>query len=147
VSTPEHWFTLAAFSELVPGKLSVTGIVKVIGAFEDPNRRVDARGLTLDPLTGSADPTRCTTCNVAKPETVLVQPYELVVDRAPPAADLQLSLVYRPIERLDLTATLYNAVDNKRYSPDIFNDYSPRNEITPALYEPLSFLVSATYTY
>jgi outer membrane receptor protein involved in Fe transport len=148
LSVPEHWFSLLGVAQLVPDKLQLSTMVKIYGAMEDPNRRVEARDLAFDPVTGNADQAKCYGCaNVTDPQTVKVEPYELVVDRLPPAAELQLGVRWNPVERLTLSGTVYNTFANKHYSLDAFNDLAPRLEILPTTYEDFRFLTQATYTF
>lgn len=137
-SMPEHWFHVASVVRL-GGGFEAHGIVRVIGAFEDPNRRVEHRGLMADPVTGHADPANSS-------QTVAVQPWELVVDRIPPGGELQLGLTYTT-GKLSVQATAYNALNARHFQPDAFNDHQPRLEILPNAYEDFRFFASATYSY
>lgn len=155
-SVPEHWFNVGGVVSLVPGTLEATGIVRVLGAFEDPNRRVEYRDLEFDCslsqfdgdgnvvgpcLPGYADPSN-------REQTVGVQPHEVVVDRIPPAAELQIGVRYRGMgDRLTVQATAYNALNATHYQPDAFDDMQPRLEILPHNYEAFRFFASATYNY
>jgi hypothetical protein len=81
-------------------------------------------------------------------ETVHVYPYETVIDRAPPAADLQVGLRYRASgDRLTLQATLYNAFALERYEYDPSDDLEPRLDITPNRFAGTRFYVSGTYSF
>ncbi len=147
-SMPEHWFNVAGVATMVPDKFQVIGLLKIYGAMEDPNRRVEARDLQFEPMYGSADPGQCYGCpGVATPQTVIVEPYELVVDRLPPAAELQIGFRWFPTEKLQVQATAYNTFNNKHYSLDAFNDWAPRLEILPHEYEAFRFFASATYNF
>jgi outer membrane receptor protein involved in Fe transport len=134
LSMPEHWFNFTAIANLVPDKVEAMGMLKIYGAMEDPNRRVEARGLGFNMADGT-------------PQTVVVNPYELVVDRLPPAAELQLGVAWHPTPKLNVQGTVYNAFANKHYELDVFNDREPRLEIVPTENESFRFFASAAYTF
>jgi outer membrane receptor protein involved in Fe transport len=139
-SVPNNWFNLSSINPLIEDTLELATIVRVYGAFEDPNRRVEARDLERDPMTGGAtfgDPT----------QTVNVSPYETVIDRQAPAAELQIGLRWQPSEALQVSGTLYNAFSNERGAYDSFDDLEPRLEITPAQFEAFRFFANAVYTF
>jgi outer membrane receptor protein involved in Fe transport len=138
-SMPNQWFNMTLVSELVQDRLELATILHIYGAFEDPNRRVEARGLAPDPDTGAITPGIPT-------QTVGVFPYEMVIDRAPPSADLQLGVVVLLLDgKLRLQATVYNAFNSERFEYDAANDYEPRLDITPNRFEAFRFFTSATY--
>jgi outer membrane receptor protein involved in Fe transport len=140
MSVPNNWFTLKLINSLVADKLSLATVLHIYGAFEDSNRRVEARGLVRDPITGQA--------HAGNPmETVSVGATETVIDRAAPAAELQVGLLWTPLEQLELQGTLYNAFDSNRTSYDSFNDLEPRLEITPQQFEEFRFFLSGKYTF
>jgi outer membrane receptor protein involved in Fe transport len=136
---PEHWFNLGAVVSLIPGTLEASGTLRVLGAFEDPNLRVEARDLMYDE-NGHA--------SISDPsQTVRVYPTEMVLDRIAPAAELQLGLRLRTMkDRLTVTASTYNTLDAEFYQPDVFQDYEPRNEYLPNPYEAFRFYLTMTYT-
>ena len=139
-TVPNNWFNLSSINPLVEDKLELATIVRVYGAFEDPNRRVESRDLARDPMTGGAninDPT----------QAVSVSPYETVIDRQAPAGELQVGLRWLPMEELQVQGTLYNAFSNERGAYDSFDDLEPRLEITPAKFEAFRFFASATYAF
>jgi hypothetical protein len=77
-----------------------------------------------------------------------VYPYETVIDRAPPAADVQVGVRFRGLDdKLTLQATLYNAFALERYEYDPSNDLEPRLDITPNRFASLRFYLSGTYTF
>jgi outer membrane receptor protein involved in Fe transport len=136
---PEHWFHLSGFVTLLPRRLRTHVSVKVLGAFEDPNRRVEARDLAPDPVTrdltlGNGD------------QTVVVATTDLAMDRIAPTAELEVGLRYALVEqRLTLAATVQNALNARHYQPDAFHSYQPRTEFLPNPYEDIRFFVSATW--
>jgi outer membrane receptor protein involved in Fe transport len=129
---PEHWFDLATVFSLIPTKLTATARMKITGAAEDPNRLVEYRGLTYDAM--------------GEPQSVSVAATDLVLDRLPPQADLSLGVSYMPNKHLTLRATVYNALLQHAYQPDVFGDYEPHLEYlpnpTPGFRAYLSALVS-----
>ncbi len=138
-SMPNNWFNLSAVNPLT-GKLELATVLRVYGAFEDPNRRVEARNLSQDMMTGAAfstDPM----------QVVSVTATEVVMDRIAPAAELQVGLHWQPTEKASVQATLYNAFSNERGSYDNANDLEPRLEITPFTFEAYRFFVSGSYTF
>ena len=130
---PEHWFNLSTVHELVPGKLSATTNLRVAGAAEDPNRLVEYRGMT------GTMPTCVMGCSVAATD--------LVLDRLPPSAELSAGLLYQPVPKLTLRATIYNALSGHYYQPDAFFDYEPHLEYLPNPYPGFRGYVSALYQY
>jgi outer membrane receptor protein involved in Fe transport len=140
-SEPENWFNLGAVISLIPRRLEINAGLRVIGAFEDPNIRVETRNLSYDPVTGSA--------GLSTPgQLVQVAPTEQVLDRIPPAGQLQLGIRWRgPKDRYVITATAYNALTARTYQPDPFMDFEPRNEMQPNPYEDFSFFTTATFSY
>jgi outer membrane receptor protein involved in Fe transport len=140
MTVPNHWFTLRSVNTIVPDKLSVATMLHIYGSFEDPNRRVEARGLVRDPLTGAAHAGNAM-------ETVSVVATEVVIDRAPPAAEVQVGVLWTPYDNLELQGTVYNAFDSNRTSYDNFNDLEPRLEITPQQFEAFRFFLSGKYTF
>jgi outer membrane receptor protein involved in Fe transport len=140
-SNPEHWFNVGGVVSLIPKRLELNATFKVIGAFEDPNLRVDSRDLQYDPLTGHA--------GFSMPGQLLsVLPTENVLDRIPPAGELQLGIRYRGWrDRVTIQATAYNALNARHFQPDAFYDFEPRNEYIPNPYEDFRFFGSASFAY
>ncbi len=133
-SLPEHWFNFSTVFNLVTDKLSGTTNLKVMGATEDPNRLVDyrdsmydANGLVVNPI------------NVAATD--------MVVDRLPPVMDLSIGLTWTPMEKLLVRATVYNALLQHSYQPDVFFDYEPHLEYVPSPFEGFRAYLSAMYQY
>jgi outer membrane receptor protein involved in Fe transport len=138
-SVPNNWFNLSSVNPL-PWHLELATVLRVYGAIEDPNRRVEARGLTQDPLTGAAFPSD-------PMQVVTVGATETVIDRMAPAAEVQVGLRWLPSEKLSLQLTEYNAFANERGSYDNASDLEPRLEITPAAFESYRVFVSGTYMF
>jgi len=134
---PENWFSLASVWSLIPGKLSATADLKITGAFEDPNRLVEYRGINYatQPKPGSVT------------NSVTVAATDLVMDRLPPTADLSLGLSFVPIPKLAIRVSAYNALVSHAYQPDVFFDYEPHLEYLPNPYEGFRAYVSAMYQY
>ncbi len=135
---PEHWFSLGVVARL-NARLSFTTTARVTSAFADPNRLVEYRDLSFGD-NGSISP------DPASGQSVVVQPYELVLDRIPPAVDLNAGLQVTGMdERLVVRATVYNALDARNYQPDATNSHSPRLDILPNPYERIAFFLTASY--
>ena len=128
-SLPENWFSLATVFSLIPSKLSATTTLKVVGSYEDPNRLVEYRDLTM---TGPP---------------VTVMPTDLVMDLLPPAAELTLGIQYMPTSKLTFRATVYNAIAEHTYQPDAFYDYEPHLEYMPNPYPSFRAYVAGIYAY
>ena len=125
---PEHWFNLATVFQLVPGKLSATTNLTVLGAAEDPNRLVEYRDATTS-------------------MPVTVAPTDLVMDRLPPIAELSLGLTWTPREKLAIRASMFNVLSGHTYQPDAFFDYEPHLEYLPNPYEGFRAYLSALLQY
>ncbi len=144
---PEHWFNLTSVNRLGE-HLELATVVRVYGAHEDQNRRIDSSGLELD-----ADGHAVSHPDPANPMELIpgsidVKPSEVVVDRLPSSAELQLGVRYSLLDdQLVLQATAYNALNTTRYTPDSFNGYQPRIEFQPSIFETFRFFASATYTF
>jgi outer membrane receptor protein involved in Fe transport len=131
---PEHWFNLASIFSLVPNKLTAMTNLKIVGAMEDPNRLVEYRDASFDMM--------------GEPVNVVnVLPTDLVMDRLPPQADLQLGMTYTPTEKLMIRATVYNALVQHRYHVDAFMDYEPHLEYQANPAPRLRAYLSAMYSY
>jgi outer membrane receptor protein involved in Fe transport len=125
---PENWFSLATVFSLIPSKLSATTTLKVVGAYEDPNRLVEYR-------------------NATETMPVTVAPTDLVMDYLPPAAELTLGLQYQPTSKLTFRATVYNALSEHTYQPDAFFDYEPHLEYLPNPYPSFRAYLAGIYAY
>jgi outer membrane receptor protein involved in Fe transport len=136
VTMPNNWFNLMSVNRL-SARLELASAVRVWGSFEDPNRRVEARGLVVD---ANGVPTMAM-------GNIAVQPWEMVIDRDPPAAEVQLGLRWRPFDALQVQATVYNAFNNHRLAYDNSNDLEARIEVTPARFEGFRFFSSAIYAF
>src|SRR5262249_35978419 len=53
-SNPEHWFNFGGVVSLIPRTLELNANLRVFGAFEDPNIRIETRDLVFDPLSGNS---------------------------------------------------------------------------------------------
>jgi hypothetical protein len=140
LNLPENWFNVGAVISIIPKHLELSANLRILGAFEDPNRRVDARDLSYDTLghASASDPT----------QTQIVGANEVVLDRIPPSGELQVGLRFLTLkDRLQIQATAYNSFNAQNYQPDGFSDYQPRLEIQPIPYEKFRFFTSATYAY
>ena len=140
-SMPNHWFNLSAVNSIIKDRLELATVLHVYGAFEDPNRRIEARDIAFDPDLGVSIPTN--------PDQVVTNDAtETVIDHMPPAADLQIGLRLHLLDdKLLLQATAYNAFGNERYEYDPSNDLEPRLDITPNRFEAFRFYASATYSF
>jgi outer membrane receptor protein involved in Fe transport len=138
-SLPEHWFNVGAVFNLIPGMLEASGTMRIYGAFEDPNVRVEARDLTYDDLGqpyGEGVGQRT------------VQAYEQVLDRIPASGELEVGIRWLfPKLHTVIQATAYNALNAHRFQPDGFFDYEPRLEFLPNPYEDFRFFASAIVSY
>jgi outer membrane receptor protein involved in Fe transport len=130
---PENWFSLGTVFSLIANKLTATTTLKVMGAAEDPNRLVEYRNSTLS---GN---------NVMNPVTVAAT--DLVMDRLPPIAELSAGVQYSPTPKIALRATVYNALFQHSYQPDVEYNYAPELEYLPNPYESFRAFVSAMYSY
>ncbi len=133
-SLPEHWFNFAAVFALISNKLTATTSLKVAGAAEDPNRLVEYRGSSY-----AADGT------VMNPTVVAAT--DAVLDRLPPIADLSAGITWTPTPKLLVRATVYNALMQHAYQPDVSFDYEPHLEYLPNPYEGIRAYLSALYSY
>jgi outer membrane receptor protein involved in Fe transport len=145
-SMPEHMFHLAGVFNLIDDKLTAVTDLRVVGAMEDANRLVEHRGLHY------AGP------GESVPEGTIVDengnvaafnsgPSQIVVDRLPPAADLELGLAWTPTDKITVRATVFNAFDARYYQPDAFFDYEPRLEFLPNPWEDIRAYLSAQVAY
>jgi hypothetical protein len=119
---------------LVTNKLTATTNLKFTGATEDPNRIVEYRDSSY-------------TADGSVMNPITVGPTDLVFDRLPPVADLTLGLTWTPTPKLLVRGTVYNALVQHAYVPDVFFDYEPHLEHLPNPYEGLRAYVSAVYQY
>jgi outer membrane receptor protein involved in Fe transport len=138
-SAPEHWFNFTTVASLINEKLVGTASLKVTGSAEDPNRLVEYRDITYGPDGRPMSPTGA--------PGVDVYPTDLTFDKIPPVADLTLGLTWTPVQNFLLRATVYNALMQHAYQPDIFFDYEPHAEYMPNPYEGIRAYLSAMYQY
>jgi len=128
---PEHWFTMSAVFDT--GKyVDINTGLRVIGAFEDPNRVVDQT--LYNPTTKNA---------------LVVQPSDVAVDRIPPQGQVQLGIRLKNLglKGLEVKADAYNLLNNGGYQGDYFYDHTPRLEITPTPTAKFRFFAYAEYHY
>jgi outer membrane receptor protein involved in Fe transport len=148
---PNNWFTLTGIFNLVDDKLMASTALRVIGAHEDFNRLVEYRnvhycrpdevsaGTCMDgDIVNDIDPTQ---------SFLTTLPTDLVLDRIPPVAELNIGVTFRPTEKLILTGEVINALDNLGYQPDVFFTLEPRLEFLPNPYERFRAYLGATYMY
>ena len=136
ITMPEHWLAMSSILSVVPKRFEIHTTLRVNGAFEDPNRRGDTRGFTYDPTTGHAD------------NTVTVKANELVVDRIPAGANLQVGARYTTSDnKMVVAATAYNSLNATNYQPEPLHAYSPRTTFYPAPFPRFRFFVTASYRY
>ena len=74
-------------------------------------------------------------------------PSQIVMDRLPPAADLELGLAWTPTRRLTVRGTVYNVFNARYFQPDAFFDYEPRLEFLPNPWEDMRAYLSASLSY
>jgi len=137
---PENWFNLTGIFQLSEDILATTNL-RVLGAFEDPNRIIEYRIYGYDEFGRVINTTN------DQRELIISHVNDMTLDRIPPDADLTLGLSYTGIKRLQLNAIAYNALNGRNFQPDVFHDYMPRYEILPNPYEDFRFYVNATYNY
>jgi outer membrane receptor protein involved in Fe transport len=135
-SMPEHWFNLGAVFNLVDKRLTATSNIRVTGAYEDANRLVEYRDLAFDEMG-----------NLAAGSTIVVNASEVVMDRLPPIADLELGVTWMPTSKILIRGTVFNALNGRFYQPDAFFDYEPHLEFLPNPYEDFRAYISAAYQY
>jgi outer membrane receptor protein involved in Fe transport len=129
-SVPNHWFTAAgAFKILQRGhwQLWANTTLRVIGAFEDPNRTI-----------------RC-----SSPTNCAARSSDLDYDRIPAAAVWNLGLRARGRiagKLVELSANLYNALDGRYHASDTFYDLGARVEVQPTPAPRLYFFLKARTT-
>ena len=110
-------------------KLTATTNIKITGASEDPNRIVEYRDVASSEM------------------PITVQATDLVLDRLPPVAQLGFGLMWLPLDKLTVRATVYDALVAHAYQTDIDYDYEPHLEYLPNPLEGFRAYVSATYQY
>ena len=133
-SLPEHWFNFSTVFNLISNRLTATTNLKITGAAEDPNRLVEYRGSSYDEAG-----------HVSNPQSVAAT--DLVLDRLPAIADLSAGVTWTPMRKLLVRATVYNALLQQSYQPDVNFDYEPHLEYLPNPYEGIRAYVSMMYQY
>jgi outer membrane receptor protein involved in Fe transport len=142
LSVPNHSFTLNAAFNLVANKLDLVTTLWLAGATEDPNR---VPGGTPYQQSGrcAGDPTIAQNCGA----DALVS--NIGLDRLPPIADWAIGLRWRSafVENLDLSAWVYNVLDQHFYYGDAYFDPSPHGELQPVPGIGRFFMASARVHY
>jgi outer membrane receptor protein involved in Fe transport len=131
---PEHWLNFATVFNLITNKLTATTNIKIMGAIEDPDRLVEYRDTSYD-------------ANGYPMNPVTVNPTDVVLDRLPPIAELSAGLSWTPLRNMLVRATVYNALFQHSYQPDVFFDYEPHVEFVPMPYEGFRAYLSLMYQY
>lgn len=148
---PEHWFNLLASFNVIDDKLHFMTNMRVLGAMEDANRIVEHRNIHYCTAPEIAD-MQCMEGEIINPEDpnqayITTLPTDLVLDRIPPTAELSLGFSWFPTEKLEVTGSVFNALNGRFYQPDAFFNYEPRLEFLPNPYEDFRAYVGATYLY
>jgi outer membrane receptor protein involved in Fe transport len=138
---PENWFNLSGVFNLVDGRLTMTSNLRVAGVMEDPNRFAEIRNSGYDAFD------RVVSTETGMPINNSVNPSELVLDRLPPSADIEVGLTWTPTRSTHIRATIFNALNGRYYHPDPFGDYQPRLEFQPNPMEDFRAYLSASYQY
>ena len=114
-SLPNHWFTAGAVFSLIKDRLDVNSNLQVIGALEDPNRLPNPTG--VGPLPGLRPANNS----------------DASLDRIAATGLLNVGLRVRNLlnSHLDLTANVYNVLNQRWFYADGFNERSPRLELQP----------------
>jgi outer membrane receptor protein involved in Fe transport len=127
-SIPNHWFSMAGIFNLVKTskwRFDINSTVRVLGAFEDPNRVPDGTGT-----------------QISAPSA------QLAFDRAPPqvhwglGARLRVKVAKRPLE---FKAQFYNVLNGDFTAVDTGFALGPRTELLPVPYQRFYFFVQAKY--
>ncbi len=133
-SLPEHWFNFSTVFNLISSKLTGMTNLKITGAAEDPNRLVEYRTSRYD------DDGRVV-------NAMTVSATDLVLDLLPPLADVSAGITWTPTPKLLVRGTVYNAILQHAYQPDVNFDYEPHLEYLPNPYEGVRVYVSMLYQY
>ena len=133
--TPNHWFTLNANFNVLRDKLDVVSTLWLTGAAEDPNRLPGQLTGCIGPLS----PANCAS-------TALTS--NITLDRLPAIANWNLGLRWRNvIDNVDLSAFVYNVLDQHWYFADAFYALSPQLELQPYPGPGRSFFAKANYRF
>ncbi len=124
---PEHWFHLTGVFQLMPESLQLSSTMRVIGAMEDPNNVIDPGAI----MPG---------------ETLSVTATDVVLDRVPPSADLQVGLTYVRPSGLRVRAFAYNVLNAQRFQPVALEGYDVQAPLSNT-YPGFRFMLSASHTY
>jgi outer membrane receptor protein involved in Fe transport len=133
--TPNHWFTLNANFNVVRDKLDVVSTLRFSGAAEDPNRL--PVGLTN--CVGAMNTTNCESTAAAS---------NITLDRLPAIANWNLGMRWRNVvENVDLSAFVYNVLDQHWFFPDAFYALSPQLELQPYPGPGRNFFAKVAYRF
>ena len=137
--TPNHWFTFNTSFNVVRGRMDAVSTLWLSGSTLDPNR--------LPTLTNgfcmSGVPASTSTCGAD------ARVSDVALDRLPAIARWNLGLRVRNVidERLELTAFVYNVLDQHYFYPDAFYDLSPQLETQPFPGMGRAFFANLRYRY
>jgi outer membrane receptor protein involved in Fe transport len=130
---PEHWFDLATVFSLAT-HVTMTTDLKIMGATEDANRLADYRDSSYAPNGDYMNP-------------IQTNATDMVMDRLPPTAQLNLGIAWMPTPKLMFRATVADALVSHAYQPDVVSDYEPHIEYLPNPYEGFRAYISAVFQY
>lgn len=157
ITVPNHWFTLSGVFSVIGETLQASTRLRVVSAFEDPNKLYENRDYRIDEFSDPSSPSFGRVINDRNDAigcTLLTQdgclrsdPSELVRDRIPPSAELTFGLMFRPLKDLALSAWVYNTLNAQSYQPNIATSLSARQNPRPYQRPNLSALFNAVYTY
>jgi outer membrane receptor protein involved in Fe transport len=136
--TPNHWFVINSSFNLLRDRVDLVNTLYVAGAAEDPNRLPHVNLSTCVPGPRNAD-------NCGADASVA----DITLDRLPAVALWNIGLRWRNAfaENLELSAYVYNALDQHWYGPDALYDLSPQLQTLPYPGAGRSALVSARYRF
>jgi len=135
---PSQWFNILLASKLTD-YLELFNSLRITSSFEDPNRLVEYRNLDAGPdgvvQLGAVG------------ESVTVDPTDLVLDRIPPSAMLEVGLTYNPTPDLDVRLVAVNTLNALYFQPDSASSFAPRLDILPNPYERFHANLTLSYRY
>jgi outer membrane receptor protein involved in Fe transport len=142
LSLPNHWFIVNAAFNLVSGQLDLISTLWLGGATEDANRLPG--GAPYQPSGRcAAAPAAASNCGADALAS------NLSLDRLPAIADWALGVRWRNAltQGLDVTAFVYNVLDQHYFHADAFFDLSPQQELQPYPGIGRNFMVTARVRY
>jgi len=127
---PNHWFTAGAVINLIKNRLAFNTNLVIIGGYEDVNRIVMPNA---DSLFGYK----------------IARFSDMTMDHLPPVANWQLGLRLHGLwkDRLSFSANVYNALNQRWYYADQWNDFTARFEQLPNPAEAIAFFGNAVLQY